>query len=114
MKHLSEYKLDTRTYAFTIDVYKFVKALKKAGITDENTTKLMEAAGIIGTTYQDVATARCKEFLNKIAICHENSISAKEALDQIDCNEELINEKSNLMIELNDFINVFKLLKGNQ
>jgi len=112
--NIQETDLEQRSYIYTINVISFVKSMKKAGIENENLTKLMKFASDFGKIILDIIDiednniikTKLEKSLGLAKNCHELFMNIR-------CNEnkELINEKADLQIETTYFVNtILKLL----
>lgn len=92
-------KQESRIYAFSIDVFSFVKTLIDLGLASENSRMLLDTANQLYANFID-ALGNDGE-LNKIVItrCEQLADSCSDYLSKIEVGEKHLNEKVDLTIE---------------
>ncbi len=93
-------ELDTKVYNFTIHVISFIKSIEKMGLYESNNVKLMKLAGDLAVSFPDFSQLDKSLISQKLEEIHYNANSCFKLLQKVDCKNKLINEKSNLLIEV--------------
>jgi len=107
-------KFSNRTYIFSINVISFLKSLKKSSIENENTSYLAQNIGLLSEITLDLEDLN--DLNEIIASLKKTSNFANKILDNlrsISCKKELLNEKSDLQVEIYSIIQEINDLISN-
>lgn len=106
-KSIEHESLELKVFAFSIDVVSFVKSLEKSGITNTVTRSLLNLANGFYSSY--LAAEKALGEYAKNCFFEESKENAKtclELLQSIDVEKELLNEKVDLIIEVDELIRI--------
>ena len=92
-------KLESRIYAFSVDVFSFVKTLIDDGRASEHSRMLLDTANQLYSTFIDALNTDGE--LNEILItrCEQLVDSCADYFEKIEVNKNQLNEKVDLTIE---------------
>ena len=101
-------KLETRVYAFSVDVFSFVKTLIDKKLSNEESRLLLNTSNQLYSTFLDVYDH--KEGVNPIVVtrCEQLAGICSNYLSKIEVQKQLLNEKVDLTIESNELNRIFK------
>lgn len=103
--------LENTAYALTVNLFSFLKLAKDKNREISNGQKMMELASEVSQFALSIEANQCK-YLQKL----ENQIANAEKLagmiEKIQLGEKFLQEKSNLLIDINIILKQFKLLLG--
>jgi len=109
-KSSRKYDLEDRTLKFATDIRKFVKKLPKTTSNFEDIKQLTRSSGSIGANYIEANEALSKkDFILRIKISRKESKECRYWLNLVDFNynAELDKEKSSLIQESQELMNIF-------
>ena len=107
---MTKEELKTRTKAFTIMVFKFLKTLSSGRDVDTVAHQLMRASSSVGANYRAVCRGKSPaDFLNKLKVVDEEADEClfwMEMIDELEwkCDK---NELQYLMKEANELVSIF-------
>ncbi len=92
-------KLESRIYAFSVDVFSFVKTLIDNGLASEYSRMLLDTSNQLYSTFIDVFDSAGE--YNRIVVkrCEQLSDSCSDYLTKIEVGKKYLNEKVDLNIE---------------
>lgn len=105
-----QYDLEERTFKFAKDVRSFVKKLPKTIGNIEDGKQVVRASGSVAANYIEANEALSKkDFLMRIKICRKEAKESRLWLRLTDTrnNQELEKERSRLIQEATELMNIF-------
>jgi excinuclease UvrABC helicase subunit UvrB len=101
-------KHESRIYAFSVDVFSFVKTLIDAGLASEHSRMLLDTANQLYSSFID-AIDNNRE-LDRIVVsrCEQLSESCSDYLTKIEVGKKYLNEKVDLTIEAKEISRVLR------
>lgn len=110
IKNSKQYDLEERTYNFAKKVRFFIKEIAKKLENIDDLKQLLRSSGSVGANYIEANEALSKkDFILRVKICRKE---AKESaywlkLLEINNNQIIDKEKTNLIKEANELMNIF-------
>ena len=104
-------KLENTAYALTVNLFSFLKTAKEKQWEISDGQKLMELASGISQFALNIDSNQCK-YINKLETQITNSEKLADMIEAIPMGEKFLQEKSNLLIDINIILKQFKLLLG--
>ena len=104
------YDLEERTFIFTKNVIRFVKALPKTIANTEITKQVIRSSGSIGANYIEAnESLGKKDFAMRVRVCRKEAKESNYWLKLINTNGniEQENEKKKLIQEATELMNIF-------
>jgi len=105
-----QYDLEDRTFQFAKNVRNFIRKFPKNIANIEDAHQLVRASGSVGANYIEANEALSKkDFIHRIKICRKESKESKYWLKlvYIEDNEKLEQERSALIQESTELMNIF-------
>jgi len=93
--------IELKAYAFSINMFSFVKTLEKAGKADNTTTYLLNLANSFYTNYLAAVDAK-SEYERKVFLEESKNIAEEclSVLQSFETENKFLNEKVDLIIEI--------------
>jgi len=104
-------KLENTAYAITVNLFSFLKLAKEKKWEISSGQKMMELASEVSQFALNIESSQCK-YIPKLENQIANAEKLASMIDEIQLSEKFLQEKSNLLIDINIILKQFKLLLG--
>lgn len=105
-------KLSNKVYIYSIDNISFAKSLQKKGFDISIVNHIVQISGKLSTALLDATDSKdADEISTLVNNSYNYAKQSLKLLQEVNCKDELLNEKANLIIETYEIIKQIEQIK---